>query len=237
MFDINPYNMIRSNNTIWLNDFGLLITAANNAVTKQNSYFILPHNTEYQIILSNQHSVRTDATIYIDNTNIGTWRINPLTSITVERPAQAQKKFVLLKEGTREATNAGIGHFDSNGLIRVVFKPEIEMPQIVSDQFTYINNAKRMCSSNMENYSFSNNSNQSFISGVAPAATGLGNYSNQHFSQTCPITNVDTENITTINARLLAKACATSEVVSIRSLNKENAVPPRINLFGGFIQF
>lgn len=240
MFDIIPCCMKSTDNTIWLNNFGLLITTANNSVTKQNSYFVLPHNTEYKITLKNQHNTRTDATIYVDNTNIGTWRINPTSSITIERPIQVQKKFVLLKEGTREATNAGIGNYDSNGLIRIVFKPEVEVREVMYEQgICGINGigAKRMYSSNMENYSFSNSSNQSFMSGVAPAATGLGNYSDQHFSQTSAITNVDAANITTINARLVAKTCVDNEVVAIRSLGKENAVPPRVNLFGGFIQF
>ena len=98
-------------------------------VNKNNgNYFALPHNTEYKLRLSQSRSVNTDATVYVDGKEVGTWRLGKYRgSITIERPSDVAKKFTFLQEGTSEASDAGISTGKSeNGIVRVVFKPEKE---------------------------------------------------------------------------------------------------------------
>lgn len=118
----NPYNQ-----TIKINGFGLGIAAGvpvKKILRQGATYFSMPDLTEYKLLLSNDNMTRCDVTVYIDDRDIGTWRLNPHSSISVERPANISKKFVLIKEGTNIAYQSGIGTYDTNGLVKAVFKPE-----------------------------------------------------------------------------------------------------------------
>lgn len=227
----NPFNQ-----SITINGFGLGIAAAVpfKKIIKNNSvYFAMPDLTEYTIILSNGNATKCDVTVYIDNTIVGTWRINPSSNIGIERPANIPKKFVLVKEGTNTAYQAGIGTYDTNGLIKAVFRPEkykrVSKPS-----------NKQPSASTRQNYSMrpqtearTNNLMMQSSNNLQPAGTGLGDYSNQKFSTGSGLTDIDYSNVTTINVRLVVDdSLNTSNITSVRNYSDYqyyyNNVPPKI---------
>jgi len=65
-------------NKVSLNNFKIEIL--NNSNTKMDvmnidggNYVPLAHRTEYKIKLSNNRSTKSDAVVYVDGENIGTW--------------------------------------------------------------------------------------------------------------------------------------------------------------------
>jgi len=180
-------------------------------------YFVLPHESEYKIRLTNDNDVRCDAIVYVDGDKIGTWRINEHGRITIERPANKARKFTLLKTKSHEGIMSGMrsGKFE-NGLVKIIFRPEkiqerCEDCVYTNSQEQYLGksgtNFQREC-----NQSYSAPMSASFMSssmtrsgGMSEAGTGLGRASRQRFNRTSPLQDIDHENITTINARLVVE--------------------------------
>lgn len=81
----------------------------------------IPHNTEYSILLRNDHWDDADATVYIDGKEIDTFRVPGSSSITLERPTNNNRKFKFVALGTREAFDAQLEDNDDLGLIQVRF--------------------------------------------------------------------------------------------------------------------
>jgi hypothetical protein len=95
-------------------------------INYDDGYVQMRHGTQYTILLRNESVVRCDAEVYIDNQKVGTWRIDGGKQIQLERPAHDTGRFTFYQVGSSEGDTAGIRAGDANGLIRVVFKPEIE---------------------------------------------------------------------------------------------------------------
>lgn len=115
--------------TVLLNGFSLEILSSFGPVEKviyrEGNYFSLPDGSEYKLKLGNDHDTRVDAHVWIDGEKVGVWRINPYSSIVIERPHNISRKFTLFKEGTRRAIRAGVKNGDhETGIIKVIFKPE-----------------------------------------------------------------------------------------------------------------
>lgn len=107
------------------NDFNVTIISPN---IKQlvGNYLSLPNLSVYKIKLINNRETRCDAFVKIDGVDVGAWRIPSFDSITIERPANMNRRFVFIKESTYLAEHAGIERYDyNNGLISVTFKPEL----------------------------------------------------------------------------------------------------------------
>jgi hypothetical protein len=217
-------------NKIHLNRFSLEIISDNNVrkVTQNGStYFALPNESEYKLKLGSNLDTITDAYVWIDDELAGIWRIESFATITIERPSNVKRKFTFLKEGSNAARKAGIikGN-ELNGLIKVTFKPK---KQYHIAQFTTFSN-----SSPMEKYSMKSccqtssfgDTYQSFNDSISAGATALGDKSSQKFSSTSGISeyDVDTDNVTTINARLVIDDDFSQKYVSLRK-NRENNVP------------
>src|SRR3990172_2380545 len=116
--------------SVQLNGFSISIIADGRPVKKviygEDDYFGLPDRTEYMIRLANNHDARVDAHVWVNGEKAGVWRIGRKSSITIERPAHIARKFTLVSEKGEVGRNAGIAHNDTdNGLIKVVFKPEL----------------------------------------------------------------------------------------------------------------
>ena len=242
----NPYNQ-----SIKINGFSIGIAAGvpvKKILRQGATYFSMPDLTEYKLLLSNDNVTRCDVTVYIDDNEIGTWRLNPRSSISIERPANIPKKFVLIKEGTNIAYQSGIGTYDTNGLIRAVFKPELLRPkrqtryeQVVRNPQWTLGRGRYENDSYDETYQIGiqdiSSKRITTNNMLAPAGTGLGNYSNQQFGKVNKIFNVDRSNITTINIRLVVEEETNihpSHLVSLRKYlhtqePKTNAIPPKIN--------
>ncbi|QKF93700.1 hypothetical protein QKU48_gp0242 [Fadolivirus algeromassiliense] len=246
-------------NSINLNGYSLEVLTDNEPVEKiiyhDTNYYALPNNTEYMIRLTNNRDVKTDATIWIDNERVGTWRVNPYSRITVERPGNMNRKFTLVRETSYQAKQAGVEvGLQVNGLIKVEFKPEKfseYVPQIrdhtdylqsydptgvhylckaYTDTVTPADKIHRFCAMNSNSYDRYVESNL-----LSPGATILGNQSNQQFKKVVPIDNVDTANITVIHTRLVVdddKSTWRRKYIHLReanNVNNQTLVPPPIN--------
>lgn len=80
----------------------------------------------YVLQLSNQNRVRCNAVVSIDGETIGSFRLSPGQTITVERPADVDRRFKFVAETGAEASRAGVrAGARENGLVKVVFLPEL----------------------------------------------------------------------------------------------------------------
>lgn len=184
------------------------------------TFYAMPNLSTYKIKLSNNNAVRTDATIYIDGTQIGVFRISSYGSIIVERPTGIERKFTLIKEGTDEGVKAGIipGNFE-NGLIKVVFRPEKKHNHF-TDHFALDSYDSKKIRSN--SYQSTNCYSQENYSS---AGTGLGEHSNQRFYETSILTSIDLQKVTTLYARLVVDEDQLhDDIIPLKS-----SIPPRIN--------
>ena len=247
--------------SIFLNGFSLEIFVDNGPVEKvpyrNFNYFALPDKSEYVIKLGNDHGVKTDAHVWIDNEKIGVWRINSYSKVVIESPANINRKLVLLKEGTINAKEAGIQSQDNvNGLIKIIFKPEklneyIPKNNINDDYYqnqsfdptgvhylcktytdtvTPVDKIHRFCAMNDESYS------RYITATLSPAGRSLGDNSQQRFRKVEPLENIDDANITTLYARLVVdddKSTTKKTYISLRQYGKMNnstPIPPPLNL-------
>lgn len=221
--------------SVSLNEFAVKIVGDDVSHFKRGAYhyYGIPHLGEYRIKLTNDRETRCDAEVSVDGESVGKWRINPHSSITVERPAKLNRRFVFVEEGGSTARGAGVvsGRRD-NGLITVVFRPEKEsrswfMPSYINrtNKCLEMNSrngmrAQEQCYSNVANESMGmgtgmgmgimdNEMDCATATGVTndfrSGATILGAGTDQHFTSATPLDEVDRENITTVNLRLVVK--------------------------------
>lgn len=180
-------------------------------------YIMMNHNQEYKIMLTNDNNTRADADVWIDNQMIGSWRLNPHSSITIERPAEFNRKFLFLQEGTTIANRSGIvNQSNNNGLIKVLFKPELitrqplfnmrsPAPASASDSDNQMYRTRSGSGSGAatnDTYSLSN-ARTTALPSYSHGATALGNQSNQRYTNATPIYNYDRNNFVTIVARMI----------------------------------
>lgn len=90
-----------------------------------HTYYSVPNRCEYRVRMSNNSGLRVNATLKIDGEIMGTWRIEPFSDVAIERPAHTDRKFVFVKEDSREARMGDVtrGKYE-NGLVEVTFVPE-----------------------------------------------------------------------------------------------------------------
>lgn len=126
-----------------LNNFGVEVLG-HNVVNVGPQEYSLPNDSEYSLLLYNGHTVPADAVVKIDEENIGTWRILPDSTITIER-GKVDRKFLFVSESSYQAAEGGVvsGRYE-NGLITVTFYPKQEhytklsrFPRNVSIQSSY----------------------------------------------------------------------------------------------------
>jgi hypothetical protein len=223
----------------------------------EHNYYAVPHLSEYKIKLSNNRPMRCDAEVSIDVDPGGTWRIESFDSIVIERPANLNRKFIFVEEKSNVAQEVGIQSSRDNGLIAVVFSPEKVSPPTMyfnaaaqpsngelgrpgfglgsgsglgskywGNEGSYLN-ANSGYQSNTYQHS---NGLMSSTSGIPynSGATILGGGTDQYFNTATPIGSIDSNNITTINLRLVAPN--RPNYISIKdAMRKSVAVPPRID--------
>ncbi len=174
-------------------------------------YIPLHHNTQYKIKLTNNNDIRADSVIKIDGHKVGIWRLNPYSTIIIERPINTHKLFTFYKENTHSSSLAEIiNGSPNNGLIEIKYIPEkrqhnteiIEYDDIRENPYlssNYSSNFKNMPT--MSNiYQLHSNMTSN---GLSSGGTGLSGYSKQRFTSTSPINEIDTENFTIISFRLV----------------------------------
>lgn len=182
-------------------------------------YIALPDHSEYSLQLNNYGDTIADATVKIDGDIAGIWRVNPRDSITIEHPADIQKKFTFVTENGPEADQAGVISGSSlNGLISVEFKAKKESYRLSSPQRVLRGSSSYTSSPRYASpgrlgvvpASLRGVSSMQMASSLHPpsyssGATVLGNYSSQRFVDVEPIRpdQVDYKHSPTITFRLV----------------------------------
>lgn len=110
-----------------LDDFSVDIPEGNEA---EHGYVELRHAGRYTLRLGNDSALRCDAVVETDGKEVGKWRVDPYSFITLERPVNDTGHFTFYVAGTAEAKQAGIVRNDQLGLLKVTFTPE-KKPQPV----------------------------------------------------------------------------------------------------------
>lgn len=110
-------------------------------------------DTSYRIKLNNNSKVRCDVRLYIDNTFIGIWRVERMSSIIIERPVQCSKKFTYTMDDF--LANLTLSETPTKGLVIGYFTPESSTgtidnsyPVFVPDKFNGMldfNNGSEAC--------------------------------------------------------------------------------------------
>jgi hypothetical protein len=187
-------------------------------------YASLPEKSEYKLKLVNKGDTRADADVMLDGKEVGRWRVNAYSSIIVERPTNQQRKFVFVSEVSPIARRTGtVAGLNENGLVKVVFTPEIRYVREISYK-TYepVNSVseRRRYRASPSPESAAPTSRRSLMSGrLSPTRAGvtvLGNRSDQSFVSVDTITRIDYDRITTIMIRLVVKETAYTGLQDIR---------------------
>lgn len=167
------------------------------------NYVAIPNMTKYKICLINNNSTETMAEVYVEDENVGTWFINPNSSIEIERPANVNRNFTFVRERSSVARSAGVipGN-EVNGLIEVVFYPK-------KQKISYVR-ASSPSKFTLQTRSLSPSSVSPIkkqTSMYSSGSTVLGSRTNQHFHTRNRYSDeeIDQNKITTITLRLIVK--------------------------------
>lgn len=144
--------------------------------SEADGYVSLPHNTQYTLRLINHGSRQADVEVFIDGHPVGEWRLRTHAEAIIERPVNDTGKFTFYKLGTEESTDAALHSSDELGLIKVVFKPEIDQ-----ERFAFAPPER-----------------------LKEGGTGLSGKSEQKFSSVSPLVSIPSDYVT-IYLRLGAK--------------------------------
>lgn len=102
---------------------------------EDKGYVIMKDSEQYGIKLTNHSNKKTNATISIDGSSVGTFRIDPYDTFNITRPSDTPKNFTFYEIGSSGAKKAGIVKGESeNGLISVSFIPEKTKYTVKSSQ-------------------------------------------------------------------------------------------------------
>ena len=196
---------------MYLNQFSVVVEKGQEVA---NGYVQMRHGTEYALRFRNDRNVEADAIVKIDGIEVGTWRISANRNITIERPANIERKFTFYKLGTSEASQAGLERNSDLGLISVDFIPAKEVVRTLFKGREFLEQE-----TGSKGVTFGGNTR-----GFSAGGTGLGNHSDQQFGQAQAIDR-DYANQVTINLRLV---CVDEPaIVSLRSA-VSSPVPPSV---------
>jgi hypothetical protein len=225
---------------VYLNGFAVTILPARDyerEFTRDGAWYLALNNgEEFSLELTNNRDVPVDVDVEIDGTDVGSWRIDPYSTITLERPADTARKFTFLSELSSEALDAGaIPGNINNGLVRVTFKPKkrvvyqrLQSPRRLVGRST---SSVRSQMASIDSIVPSSSLVQS-ISGprYESGVTLLGDESYQRFSEVRPLRpdEIDYSNITTIEIRLVVKRRPRYLPLSPRN-GRRTPYPPRID--------
>lgn len=171
-----------------------------------DGYVQMKHGTQYTILLQNESNRRCDAEVYIDDQQVGIWRVNPFITVRIERPVHDHGRFTFYQVGTSEAIQAGISRNNSNGLIRVLFKPEREKISVNVNAPSQQSVAPESQSQQPLAPQFEQPlAPQQSRAGMIAGGTGLSGHSDQGFTTVADL-DYSPQEFVTINLRLVSVA-------------------------------
>lgn len=107
-----------------IDDFSIRVVGGHEVY---GGYVEMKHGQQFPLRLRNDRDVPCDAEISFQGKRVGSWRIEPRSSIEVEHPEDDYGKFTFWDVNSREGSIIGgvAGDFN-NGLIQVTFKPGVK---------------------------------------------------------------------------------------------------------------
>lgn len=201
-------------------DFDVIVLG-NNATEFCNNgaRYVALNEGEFKLRLINNSESRADAVVAIDGSEVGVWRVNAFSSITIERPANVNRAFNFVSESSNIARRTGnIIGAESNGLVVVKFKPELKIYRTYSPRLIRTGNQSElenlrprsprlMSSQNI----FTNSrsiippSYNQMLNSLSSGVTVLGDQTSQEFYVTDRIERYDLNRQTKIQIRLVVK--------------------------------
>ena len=181
---------------------GFSFSVISNNIQLIDNKYMLPNFSDYSINLMNNRKMQSDASIWIDGDNIGTWRIPALSKINIMRPANVNRRLVFIaedKETSRFTQQA------ASSTIKVIFKPEAANSSINLDDLWFSqpkadNTDLYYNSSGIHTQHFGiKDNNYGYLTG----GTVLGAGTDQKFNIAHKIQKYDDNNITEITCNLL----------------------------------
>lgn len=206
-----------------LNGYELnIVGSRNNFISSTKSitsegFAVMSHNETYKIKLGNNNFSRCDAVVTIDGSQVGTWRLQPKSSITIERPADIDKNFTFFKVGTSEGNSAGLKLNDrDNGLVQVEF-----IPETIYKHSDFVLESATM---NCKTADLNNIMPQASCRSYGQGGTGLQGKSDQQFGTARKIDR-DYNRSTTISVRLVSST-PNDDPMKITPLKRKTRIPP-----------
>lgn len=212
---------------MFINDFSVTIRPGQES---ESGHVTMEHGQQYAIHLRNSKPVRCDAKVSVDGNEIGTFRLEAYGSATLERPVNDTGKFTFYLTGTPEARQGGLFTGDSNnGLIEVVFTPELEKQRPVFPvkvtRESYWEGAQGAAEPHYRtaSYNLGGSFDAGQTKGMREGGTALSGVSNQQFVSAGPI-EYDYSQQTTITLRLVGRSDDDTPR-PLRPVTKRNPVP------------
>lgn len=221
------------------------------------NYVPLANKSRYSVILRNDNVTRCDVELFIDNIKMGKWRIEPYSTIELNRPANTDNQFYFVSE---HGVDAELGCVrpgsHSNGLVTAKFYPEmyVNSPNVVDDGHIQFNsaiphvnglefNAPTRVQSNCygaQCFRAALGSRASVMNEhVAPpggsynfssGATVLKGKSNQKFGRLPPLAIIDSLRVTEISLRLVVENTPFDDTVyPLTHGSARSRIPPRVD--------
>lgn len=186
-------------------------------VEDSDGYVKMSHGQVYKLTLHNRNDTRCDARVEIDGKEVGTWRLNAYTPITLERPADDTGQFTFYKLGTAEGQQVGLTDDQMLGLIKVTFMPERKREPVCDLVGAVRGGRSDIMFGGAESLTMGGGATRS------AGGTGLSGRSSQQFHT---VANLDYDPLrqVVINLRLVCRDSGPRPLVSVQ----ETTVPPRI---------
>lgn len=197
-----------------------------------DGYVKMAHGTQYRLVLRNSNDVRCDALVRIDGEEVGVFRINKYSSVTIERPSDDESRFTFFRANSREGRQGELDRGNPDlGLVSVTFKPEIRpRPVVVRQRYIsdepFVKGFTLSANDGVEEvYSNSGfmNAYRSAPENVSAGGTALTGHSDQKFYSVREL-DYDYDAFVTIHLRLVC-----DELAGIKPLGRRSTpVPPPI---------
>ena len=196
--------------------FGILIE---NKLTvfKNNNTFLLPPKSEYQIKLGNCNDTKCDVIIWIDNIQIGIWRLDSYSYLVIERPIGIDKKLMFnncnqgsfikaeFRPEKSKDLNCNFYHMVSNdqNTKKIVLSNQYELNNLATHS-AQLDPVRLNCTPQLKRCGAQLDIVRSSCTPqLKGCCTSLGKKSSQQFKRTPSIKNIDHQKITIVYALLV----------------------------------
>lgn len=203
----------------------------------EHHYVEVPHEATYSIELKNNRERNVDATVHVDGSSIGTFRLSPYGRMNIERPSGVNKAFVFTHED-KEGADAGLKGKEHNGLITVDFVAE-SAPVVKPWTYTGCRGPQLQDTTSRGSFSFGGQStmlcsNATASTCAVPMSSGytaLGDATTQSFQTVPDLKNIDESSRARISLRLVGPSQPEPRIPLQKHeyLTKTTSTPPRID--------